>query len=177
MVHHNASCDEWQSEASCHGVVFENTLEHLISAPEFEDDGALDVVMDLSTMNAHNVTSPNFQQWGTIFPALDLMLDNWTINYYIAVSIKQTLSSTLILVQYANTMIGLMNMCSGHPWTTLIIRFFVYAAGIFFREYDLVFVKHVSSRVQRLGIVLYLTGEKVYSCKDVAANACMCQCR
>ena len=48
------------------------------------------------------------------------MLDNWTINYFIAVAIKQTLPSTLSLVQYANTMIGLMNIGSCPPGTPLI---------------------------------------------------------
>ena len=58
---------------------------------------------------------PNFARWMTVFPALDLFLDNWTIIYFIAVAIKQTLPSTSSLSQYASTFIGLMNTASGPP--------------------------------------------------------------
>ena len=33
-----------------------------MSAPEFEDDGVLDTVTDLSTIHARNVKFPNFQR-------------------------------------------------------------------------------------------------------------------
>ena len=60
-----------------------------MAAPEFEDDDALDAVTDLATTHARNVKSPNMQRGGTMFPPLDLMIDNWTINYFIAVAISR----------------------------------------------------------------------------------------
>ena len=85
VVDRISTCDEWQREASRHGAAFDNLWDRLMAAPEFEDDDALDAVTDLVTKHARNIKSPNFQRWETIFPALDLMIDNWTINYFIAV--------------------------------------------------------------------------------------------
>ena len=119
VVNRIPACNDWQAEASCHGVAFDNLWDRLMAAAEFGDDDSLDALNDLATMHARNVKSPNFQRWGSIFPVLELMIDNWTINYFIAVAIKQTLPSTSSLVQYANTMIGLMNGESGPPGTAL----------------------------------------------------------
>ena len=108
-----------------------------MAAPEFGDDDTLDAVNDLATMHARNVRSPNFQRWGTIFPVLELMIDNWIINYFIAVAIKQTLSSSSSLVQYTNTMIGLVNVGSGPPGTTLTSGQCppLYVEGLFVRAF------------------------------------------
>ena len=65
------------------------------------------------------------------------MLDNRAINYFIAFAIKQIMPSTSSLVQYANTMIGLMTVGSGPPRTTLINGQYplLYAKGLFVRAF------------------------------------------
>ena len=98
-------------------------------------------------MHARNMKIPNFGRWMTIFPALELFLDNWTINYFIAVAIKQSMPSTSSLSQYACTLIGLMNTAtaSGPPGTKLREDQCppLYAEGLFVRAFgDAYFKKH-----------------------------------
>ena len=88
---------------------------------------------------------PNFARWMTIFPALNMLLDNWTINYFIAVAIKQSMPSTSALSQYACTLIGLMNVASGPPGTILKEGEcpLLYVEGLFVRAFsEAYFTKH-----------------------------------
>ena len=66
----------------------------LMAAPD-----ALDAVTELRTSHATDIKMPNFARWMTIFPALSLFLDNWTLIYFIAVAIKQSMPSTSSLSQ------------------------------------------------------------------------------
>ena len=59
-----------------------------MAPPESDNDDAIDAIAELATSHSRNIKMPNFARWMTVFPALKLFLDNWTIIYSIAVVIK-----------------------------------------------------------------------------------------
>ena len=79
-----------------------------MAAPELGDDTVLDAVTELSTTHARDIKMPNFARWMTIFPTLNLLIDNWTVIYFIAVAIKQSQPSSFSPAQHACTLIGLI---------------------------------------------------------------------
>ena len=82
----------------------------VMAAPE---DDLFDAVLEFSTMHAKDIKMPNFARWMTIFSALELFVDNWTIIYFISVAIEEPRPSISSLDQYSCTLIGLMNTGSG----------------------------------------------------------------
>ena len=58
-------------------------------APGLHDDNTVDAVIELTTSHATDIKMPNFARWMTIFPALALFLDSWTVIYFIVVAIKR----------------------------------------------------------------------------------------
>ena len=127
---------EWQTEASRHGLACDDCWDWLM-VMDLHDDDAVDAINAMATTNARNIKMPNFAQWMTIFPALDMFLDNWSINYFIAVVIKQSTPSNSALSQYACTLIGQMNVASGPSGTMLKEGEcpLLYAEGLFIRAF------------------------------------------
>ena len=83
------SSSNWQVEASISNeVAFEETWSRLMVMPK--DDSVLNAVTELSASHERNIKMPNFCQWMTIFPVLELFISNWTIIYFIAVETKQS---------------------------------------------------------------------------------------
>ena len=82
----------WQTKASfSNAIAFEDILSRLVAAPE---DDLFDAVLELSTKYAKDIKMPKFARWMTIFPALEMFVNNWTIIYFISVAIKQSRPST-----------------------------------------------------------------------------------
>ena len=142
---------EWQMEASTSNeTAFEETWSRLMAAPE--DDGMVDAITELSTSHAKNIKMPKFARWMTIFPAMELFISNWTIIYFIAVALKQSRPSTSSLVQYASTLLGLMNTGSGPPGTKVTDGQVppLYAEGLFVLAFGKAyFVKHFEWLLRR----------------------------
>ena len=92
-------------------VAFEETWIRLMAVSR--DDKMLDAVTELSTSHAKNIKCLTLLG----FPALELLISNWTIIYFTAVAIKQSRPSTSILSQYACTLLGLTNTSSGPAGT------------------------------------------------------------
>ena len=152
VVQKLATSVEWQTEAARHGIPFDELWNRLMAAPELHDDEIQDDVLDLATHHARNIKMPNFARWMTIFPARELFLDNWSIIYFIAVAIKQSMPSTSSLSQYACTLIGLMNIGSGPPGSTLKEGQCppLYAEGLFVRAFgECYFTKHFEWLLRR----------------------------
>ena len=116
VVEKLVSSVEWQEEASVHSLPFDEVWNRLMAEP---NDETLEDVTNLSTMHERNIQMPNFGRWMSIFPSMFLLRDNWVLNYFIAVAIKQTQKPNSCLSQYASTLLGLMNVGSGPPGTQL----------------------------------------------------------
>ena len=92
VVENLVANSNWQVEASSSNVIaFEDTWSQLMASPE---DGLFDAVLELSTKYAKDIKMPKFARWMTIFPALEMFVNNWTIIYFISVAIKQSRLST-----------------------------------------------------------------------------------
>ena len=128
---------EWQEESLKHGMAFEECWDRVMATPALGDEDTVDAIAELATTHARNIKMPNFARWMTVFPALKLFLDNWTIIYFIAAAIKQTLPRSSSLSQYACTLIRLMNAGSGPPSTQLKEGECppIYAEGLFVRGF------------------------------------------
>ena len=85
---------KWQMEgSSSNETAFEETWSRLMAA--LEDEGMVDEITELSTSHAKNIKMPNFARWMTIFPAMELFINNWS---FIAVAIQQSRPSTSSLL-------------------------------------------------------------------------------
>ena len=95
---------EWQVEAPQNKMTFDALWDRLMT--KLGNNATLAAVTDMSTTHARDIKMPHFARWMAIFPVLDLFLDNWTINHFIAVAIKQAMPASSGLSQYACTLIG-----------------------------------------------------------------------
>ena len=72
--------------SSSNAIMFEEISSRLMVMALPEDD-LFGAVLELSTMHAKDIKMPNFAQRMTIFSALELFVNNWTIIYFISVAI------------------------------------------------------------------------------------------
>ena len=105
---------KWQLEAEMYEVPFEDMWSRLMAEP---GDDTADSIIELWTTHVRNIDMPNFGRWMSIFPSMFLLCDNWTMSYFMVVSVKQSTLSKSSLSPYDYTLLSLMNTGSGPPGT------------------------------------------------------------
>jgi len=106
------SCETWQAEASKTNKLAFDDLWTKLNSTDKKDD-SIDSLTAFMVTHTQNIQSPNFSGWMTILPTLKIFLDNYSINYFIALAVKQSTPANGLLSQYACTLLGFMNLATG----------------------------------------------------------------
>ena len=140
------TCEIWQSElVKSNKIAFDGIWEMIFANMDEGGNNWVEALEVICAYHERNIKTMNFQRWMTVLPAIKLFIDNWAINYSIALAIHQA-GWNNIVTRYADSLLAAMNTASGKPGTANENAAHcppLYAQGLLVRGYgEAYFEKH-----------------------------------